>query len=103
MNPKIYIPLFLVILSVFHTGQTQSVPLLIWSQNMQTPAGKPAFSSLVDLIGSNDILNNYATRRDKVSVVVFQQDNLDVEQFSENNAPFVSKLFEKPELNPVTS
>ena len=79
--------------------QCDTVPVLLWSNHAHSPNIDAQSGTRVDQIESADLLASYT--ENPSTVVAFLQKDLSVEQFAANNAPFVSKLFDMPQANPV--
>lgn len=82
-------------------SSSASAPLLLWSQHI--PAPETRFTTLVDQVDPEDVLEEYRAKVPNAPIVAFVQDHLDVEQLTHSQLPLVSKLFdESSQFNTVS-
>lgn len=98
-RPMHLLPTLVALATLLNFVTLESVPVFLWSNQPDPLRSGARYSTLVDHIEPDQLLGDYLKR--KVPVVAFVQKNLDVEQFSANDASFVSSLFENTQVNPV--
>lgn len=77
-----------------------AAPVLLWSTALKT--SPDADTSFTEQIDGSDLSKYLDGQTNNIPVVVFVQNELNVEQFTSNQAPFVSNIFDDAKNNPVS-
>ncbi|KAH9423442.1 V-type proton ATPase subunit [Dermatophagoides pteronyssinus] len=98
MNNNISFIIFMALFCLIHCAEDNEskIPLILWSMNGIDPLSAPK-SSLIDDIYPEDLLQMYHVDdgSKQTQKIAFLQNDLNIEQFSQNNLPFLSRLFDE--------
>nr|XP_027193736.1 uncharacterized protein LOC113788480 [Dermatophagoides pteronyssinus] len=98
MNHNISFIIFMALFCLIHCAEDNEskIPLILWSMNGIDPLSAPK-SSLIDDVYPEDLLQMYHVDdgSKQTQKIAFLQNDLNIEQFSQNNLPFLSRLFDE--------